>query len=90
MNKLELVAKVGEACEFSKKDAEVAVNAVFNAISSALEDGDDVKISSFGNFVVKERQARTGTKPGTNEKIEIPSRKTVTFKASKTLKDLVK
>ncbi len=90
MNKLDLVNAVSEACSLSKKDAESAVNAVIAEVSKALENGDDVKLSGFGTFLVKERKERVGTVPGTNDKITIPATKTVGFKPSKNLKEAVK
>ncbi len=90
MNKLDLVNAVSEACNLSKKDADSAVSAIVSEISKALENGEEVKLSGFGTFLVKERKERVGTVPGTNEKITIPATKTVGFKPSKTLKDSVK
>lgn len=89
MNKTELVVAVSEATNLSKKDSEKVVNAVFEEISTALKKGDVVKVSGFGAFQVKARKERMGTSPATGEKIKIKATKTVGFKASKTLKDLV-
>lgn len=89
MNKQELAVAVANECELTKKDAELAVAAVFDQIARALEEGDTVKISGFGVFAVKTRQARNGTVPGTSQKIEIPETKTVGFKPSKSLKEAV-
>lgn len=89
MNKTELVAAVAAKAEISKKDAEAAVTATFDAITSALADGDKVALVGFGTFAVKERAARTGLNPQTKEKIEIPASKAPAFKAGKALKDAV-
>ncbi|KKC46256.1 MULTISPECIES: HU family DNA-binding protein [Paenibacillus] len=89
MNKTDLIAKVSELTELSKKDATKAVDAVFDAISDALQAGDKVQLVGFGNFEVRERQARKGRNPQTGEEIEIPASKTPAFKPGKSLKDLV-
>ncbi|GGD69241.1 HU family DNA-binding protein [Paenibacillus nasutitermitis] len=89
MNKTELIAKVAELTELSKKDASKAVDAVFDAISDSLQGGDKVQLVGFGNFEVKSREARKGRNPQTGQEIDIPASKIPTFKAGKSLKDLV-
>ncbi|MBD2869649.1 HU family DNA-binding protein [Paenibacillus arenilitoris] len=89
MNKTDLIAKVAELTDLSKKDATKAVDAVFDAISDALQGGDKVQLVGFGNFEVRERQARKGRNPQTGEEIEIAASKTPAFKPGKSLKDLV-
>lgn len=90
MNKTELIAKVAETAELTKKDATKAVDAVFNSISDALQNGDKVQIIGFGNFETRERAARKGRNPQTGEEIEIAASKVPAFKAGKQLKDVVK
>ena len=90
MNKTELVAAVAAKAELSKKDAEAAVNAVFDSVKDALAEGDKVSLIGFGTFSVKTRAARTGLNPRTKETIEIPESKVATFKAGSALKDAVK
>ncbi|EXX91314.1 DNA-binding protein [Paenibacillus darwinianus] len=89
MNKTELIAKVSDLTELSKKDATKAVDAVFDAISEALQGGDKVQLVGFGNFEVRERSARKGRNPQTGQEIEIAASKTPAFKPGKSLKDLV-
>jgi DNA-binding protein HU-beta len=89
MNKTELIAKVAELTDLSKKDASKAVDAVFDAISDSLQGGDKVQLVGFGNFEVKSREARKGRNPQTGEEIDIPASKIPSFKAGKSLKDLV-
>ena len=76
----DLVSKVAESTELSKKDATKAVDAVFEAISEALQSGDKVQLVGFGNFEVRERSARKGRNPQTGEEIEIPASKIPAFK----------
>ena len=89
MNKAELINAVAAATEFSKKDAEAAVTATLEAITSALKDGDKVQLVGFGSFEVKKRAARVGRNPKTNDTIEIPASVVPVFKAGKALKDAV-
>ena len=90
MNKTELVAAVAAKAELSKKDAEAAVNAVFDSVKDALAEGDKVSLIGFGTFSVKTRAARTGLNPRTKETIEIHESKVPAFKAGSALKDAVK
>ena len=90
MNKTELVAAVAAKAELSKKDAEAAVNAVFDSVKDALAEGDKVSLIGFGTFSVKTRAARTSLNPRTKETIEIPESKVPAFKAGSALKDAVK
>ena len=89
MNKAELVAAVAEKAGLSKKDSEKAVNAAFDAITSALVAGEKVQLVGFGAFEVKERGARIGRNPQTKEEITIPASRVATFKVGKALKDAV-
>jgi DNA-binding protein HU-beta len=87
MNKSDLINKVAEASELSKKDATKAVDAVFDAISEALQNGEKVQLVGFGNFEVRERAARKGRNPQTGEEIDIPASKVPAFKPGKALRD---
>ncbi len=90
MNKTELIAKIAEKTELTKKDATKAVDAVFSAISESLSEGDKVQIIGFGNFEVRERAARKGRNPQTGEEIEIAASKVPAFKPGKALKEVIK
>lgn len=87
MNKTELIAKVAETTELPKKDAGRAVEAVFDAITEALQNGEKVQLVGFGNFEVRDRSARKGRNPQTGEEIDIPASKVPAFKPGKALKD---
>lgn len=89
MNKTELVAKVAELADLSKKDAQKAVEAVFEAITDALKSGDRVQLMGFGNFEIRERSARKGRNPQTGEEIEIAASKVPAFKPGKALRESV-
>jgi len=90
MNKKELIKSVVEATGLSKKDVTAIVDSVFDTITSALSQGQDVKISGFGTFKIKERAARKARNPQSGEEIMIEARKVPTFKPAKQLKELVK
>lgn len=89
MNKNDLVANVAEASGQSKADAAKAVEATFDAITSALSGGGEVRLVGFGTFSVAQRRASTGRNPRTGEAIQIPASKQPKFKAGKALKDAV-
>ena len=89
LNKAELVAAVAEKGEFTKKDAERAVAAVFDSITQALAAGEKVQLVGFGTFEVKNREERVGRNPQTKEEIVIPACKVPGFKAGKALKESV-
>ena len=90
MTKTDLIAQVAANTEMSKKSAEQAVSAVFEALGKAMTEGEKITISGFGTFEVRKRKARTGVKPGTKEKIKIPATQYPAFKPGKALKDKVK
>lgn len=87
MNKATLIAKMAEKSELNKKQAEAALNAFIDTITETLKAGEKVQLMGFGTFEIKERAARVGRKPGTDETIEIPAKKIPGFKAGKGFKD---
>ena len=89
-NKQDLIAKVAEATELTKKDSAAAVGAVFAAVSEYLSKGEKVQLIGFGNFEVRERAARKGRNPQTGKEIKIAASKVPAFKAGKALKEAVK
>ena len=90
LTKKDLAEKLAEAKDLTKKDATEVVNFLLEEISSTLKDGGNVELAGFGKFELKERAAREGRNPQTGETIAIAASKVPSFKASKTLKDLVK
>jgi DNA-binding protein HU-beta len=88
-SKQELVEAVVKAADLTKKDANVAVDAVLEAIQGYLEDGEKVSLIGFGTFEVRERAAREGRNPRTGETLKIAASKVPAFKAGKKLKDAV-
>jgi integration host factor subunit alpha len=80
----ELVREIG----ITYAQALQLTNDFFNQIQATLASGEEVKLSSFGNFVLREKSARPGRNPKTGEAVEISARKVVSFKAGPKLKKL--
>jgi DNA-binding protein HU-beta len=89
VNKTDLVASVANATGMSKSDAGNAVESVFDAISSALSGGGEVRLVGFGTFSVSHRKATQGRNPRTGETIQIKASNQPKFKAGKALKEAV-
>ncbi len=89
MNKMDLIAAVAEETELSRIKAGEVVDAVFNAITSALQKKEEVRLVGFGTFASTVRKASTGRNPRTGEERAIPESTTVRFTPGKGLKDSV-
>ena len=87
MNKNELTSVVAEKTGLSKTQAAEAVDGVFDAITSALKGGDEVRLVGFGTFAVSKRKASKGRNPATGAEIDIPASNQPKFKPGKGLKD---
>ncbi len=89
MNKAELIDAVADSADLSKASAGRAVDGAIDAITQALQKGDNVTLVGFGTFSVRHRAARTGRNPRTGEEIQIKASKVPGFKAGKALKDAI-
>ena len=89
MTKPELIAKIAEKTNLSKKQAAAALDALTGTITETLKAESKLAIPSLGTFEIKERAARTGRNPQTGEKVEISAKKIPAFKPAKALKDAV-
>jgi integration host factor subunit alpha len=88
MTKADIVERVWETLGgLSKKESAEIVELVFETIKGTLEHGEKIKISGFGNFVVRQKRERTGRNPQTGEEIRIAPRRVLTFKPSQVLKN---
>lgn len=87
MTKAEIAKIVHERVGLSKKESGQIVEGVLDVIRNSLEQGEDVKLSGFGHFVVRKKHARRGRNPKTGDDITIESRSVVTFRASQLLKN---
>lgn len=88
MNKADLVNAVAEVLD-TKKEAQEAVDCVFNTIKEALRKNEAVQIVGFGSFKVNKREARKGRNPQTGQEIQIAARMVPKFVPGKALKDAV-
>jgi len=88
MTKIDIIQDVYEKLEprISKTDPARIVEAVFAIIKDNLTAGEKIKISGFGNFVVKEKKSRRGRNPQTGDEIAISARRVLTFKSSQVLR----
>ena len=94
VTKADIVERVYDSLDgsFSKKESAEIVEKVLETIKSELEQGElprKIKISGFGNFVVREKGERTGRNPQTNDAITIAPRRVLTFKPSQVLKNSI-
>ena len=89
MTKADLVEKVTAAGELTRRDGEVIVETIFDAVIGALKSGDKIEIRGFGSFRIRQRNSRIGRNPKTGERVEVPAKKVPYFKPSKELRDLV-
>ncbi|MCH7645062.1 MAG: integration host factor subunit alpha [Myxococcales bacterium] len=89
MTKADIVEQIYEQVGFSKKESAELVEKVFEAIKATLAEGEKVKISGFGNFVVRRKNSRKGRNPQTGQEILLEARKVLTFKPSLVLKNLL-
>jgi len=87
MTKADIVERIANENGFTKLESMDLVESVLSIIKDTLADGETLKVSGFGSFVVKEKNDRRGRNPQTGEEIAIDARKVLTFKASAMLKD---
>ncbi len=86
LTKIDIVQNISDKLGISKKDSTRIVESVFEIMKEQLSKGNTVKISGFGNFLVKSKNARRGRNPHTGVEMEISARKVLTFKSSQILR----
>ena len=86
LTKQDIANALVKKTELTQTLALVLTNQFFDQIIETLKNGEEVKLSSFGNFVVREKSQRPGRNPKTGEEVIISARKVVTFKAGPKLK----
>ena len=89
LTKAALIEKIAELNGFPKKRATETVEALLEIIKSTLESGEDVLISGFGKFCVREKSERKGRNPATGSDLMLRPRKVVTFRCSGKLRDKI-
>ena len=89
MNKTELIEAIAETANSPKGEAQRYFNAFEEVITNVLQSGDEVQITGFGKFYVREQKARDGRNPQTGEKMRILAGKVPAFSAGNSLKESV-
>lgn len=89
ITKIELINKINHDIGLSKTESKELVDLFFETICGSLEKGSQVRLSGFGNFVLRDKASRPGRNPKTGESIDITPRRVVTFKSSTKLKKSV-
>jgi DNA-binding protein HU-beta len=83
LNKAELVDVVAKEANTTKKDAENVINAMMEAIVKRVASGERVTLVGFGTFEARQRRARTGRNPKTNQPLQIPAKRVAGFRVGK-------
>jgi len=89
VTKADLVEKVTALGDLTRKDGEIIVDTMFEAVIGALKADDKVEIRGFGSFRTRQRKPRIGRNPKTGAKVDVPAKRVPFFKPSKELRDLV-
>ena len=89
LTKADIIQTVSEASGFSKKQSMETVETLLEIIKRTLENGEDVLISGFGKFCVKEKRQRRGRNPATGSAMTLDARRVVTFKCSGRLREKI-
>jgi integration host factor subunit beta len=89
MTKADLVEKVTQLGDLTRRDGEVIVETIFDSVIAALQSGDKIEIRGFGSFRIRERNPRIGRNPKTGDRVDVPAKRVPYFKPSKELRDLV-
>jgi integration host factor subunit alpha len=89
LTKTEIATRIQDYLGYSQKEAAEALETLLEIIKQTLENGEDVLISGFGKFCVKEKKKRKGRNPATHSEIVLPERRVATFRCSRKLRDRV-
>jgi len=89
MTKSELIDAIAARGSLTKARAELVVNCVFDAMTAALEEGDNIEIRGFGSFTVRPYKPYSGRNPRTGEPVPVPAKRLPFFKVGKELKQIV-
>ncbi len=75
MTKADLIEEISRVCEFTRKESEVIVEAIFDSVVRALREGDKIEIRGFGSFRTRQRKARIGRNPKTGARVDVPAKR---------------
>ena len=87
LTKADIVERIFKEVNIPKKDTIDLVEKVFSIMKKTLAEGEKIKISGFGNFMIRDKRTRTGRNPQTGKSMEIEARRVLTFRPSQVLKD---
>ena len=90
VTKAQIIDQIQNRIGFSRKKSAEAVESMLEILKKTLENGEDVLISGFGKFEVKEKNERRGRNPATGENFPLEARRVVTFRCSPVFKDKIK
>ena len=90
LTKFDIVKSLNNEIGLNKREAKELVDSFFENIKKLLSQGQEVKLSGFGNFQLKNKSSRPGRNPRTGEDVEITARRVVTFKSGQKLKESMK
>mgnify|MGYP001210096478 FL=1 len=90
LTKFDIVNSLNDEIGLNKREAKELVDSFFDNIKKLLSQGQEVKLSGFGNFQLKDKSSRPGRNPRTGDDVEIKARRVVTFKSGQKLKESVK
>jgi integration host factor subunit alpha len=90
LTKFDIVNSLNDEIGLNKREAKELVDSFFDNIKKLLSQGQEVKLSGFGNFQLKNKSSRPGRNPRTGDDVEITARRVVTFKSGQKLKESVK
>ena len=90
LTKSDIVEDLNNEIGLNKREAKELVDLLFDEIKNLLSEGQEVKLSGFGNFQLRDKSPRPGRNPRTGEDVEISARRVVTFKSGQKLKESVK
>jgi integration host factor subunit alpha len=89
LTKADLAEKLYDEIGLNKRESKDVVESFFNELNNTLADGEEIKLSGFGNFSLRDKSQRTGRNPKTGEEKVISARRVVTFKIGQKLKSSV-
>jgi len=89
LTKSTIIGKISEQMEYTVKESSAIFEECLSIVKSTLEAGEDVKITGFGSFVVKQKHERRGRNPQTGASLMLPPRRIVNFKLSGKLNDQI-
>lgn len=89
LSKVNLVDSLINDLNLNKKDAKLLIDGFFEGVRQRLFEGENVKLSGFGNFILRDKSSRPGRNPKTGEEIPVSARRVVTFRAGMKLKGTV-